>query len=82
LNFIYFAEHNGFHPLTVKSRRADAMTPYRPRRAGSARYSAYFKVQVWDSLHCAWRDIQKQHPTAEAAIAAFPDGANSAVSWK
>ena len=23
------------------------MTPYRPRRAGSARYSAYFKVQVW-----------------------------------
>ena len=24
------------------------MTPYRPRRAGSARYSAYFKVQVWD----------------------------------
>jgi len=46
----------------------------RPRRAGSARFSNYFKVQFWDARNCAWADIQKQHPTAEAARAACPAG--------
>jgi hypothetical protein len=47
---------------------------HRPRRAGSARFSTYFKVQYWDARNCAWADIQKQHPTAEAAILAYPAG--------
>ena len=36
---------------------------HRPRRAGSARFDTYYKVQYWDPRNCAWADIQKQHPT-------------------
>jgi hypothetical protein len=31
---------------------------HRPRRAGSARFSTYYKVQYWDAHNCAWADIQ------------------------
>jgi hypothetical protein len=54
---------------------------YRPRRAGSARFSTYFKVQWYDPTSLCWFDIQKQPPTAEAARAAYP-GASSAARWK
>lgn len=46
--------------------------PHRPRRAGSARFDAYYKVQWYDTRACAWRDVQKQRPTPEAAAAAYP----------
>jgi hypothetical protein len=49
-------------------------TPYRPRRADSARFSTYYKVQWFDPVSLAWFDVQKQHPTAEAARAAYPAG--------
>jgi hypothetical protein len=44
---------------------------YRPRRAGSARFSTYYKVQWFDATSLCWFDIQKQHPNAEAARAAY-----------
>jgi hypothetical protein len=47
---------------------------HRPRRAGSARFDTYYKVQYWDPRNCAWADIQKQHPTPEAAAAAYIAG--------
>jgi hypothetical protein len=46
----------------------------RPRRAGSARFDTYYKVQWYDPRNCAWHDVQKQYPTAEAAAAAYPAG--------
>jgi hypothetical protein len=45
-----------------------------PRRAGSARFNTYYKVQWYDDRSGAWVDIQKRHPTAEAAILAYPAG--------
>ncbi len=48
--------------------------PHRPRRAGSARFSTYYEVQWYDARNCAWHDIQKQHPTAAAAEAAYLPG--------
>ena len=45
---------------------------YRPRRADSARFSTYYKVQWYDPTSLCWFDIQKQHATREDAIAAFP----------
>ena len=50
------------------------MTPpanYRPRRAGSARFSVYFKIQWFDETSLAWFDLQKQFPTREAAVKAY-----------
>jgi hypothetical protein len=46
----------------------------RPRRAGSARFSTYYKVQFYDARNCAWHDVQKQYPTPVAAAAAYPAG--------
>jgi hypothetical protein len=48
--------------------------PHRSRRAGSCRFSVYYKVQYWDPRNCAWHDVQKQYPTREAAAAAYPEG--------
>ena len=33
-----------------------------------------YKVQWYDPTSLCWFDIQKQHPTAEAARAAYPRG--------
>lgn len=44
------------------------------RVAGSARFSAYYKVQYFDAGNLCWRDIQWRYPTAEAAAAAYPKG--------
>jgi hypothetical protein len=53
----------------------DAKPPvFRQRRADSARFSTYYKVQWYDTRNCAWHDIQKQHATREAALAAYPAG--------
>ena len=42
--------------------------------ARRARFDTYCKVQWWDARSCAWHDIQKQHPTAAEAEAAYPVG--------
>jgi hypothetical protein len=42
------------------------------RKRGSARFATYYKVQWYDATSlCCWLDIQKQHPTPEAARAAY-----------
>ena len=47
---------------------------FRPRRADSARFSTYYKVQWFDARNCAWADVQKQYPTPAEAAAAYPKG--------
>jgi hypothetical protein len=47
---------------------------YRKRRADSARFDVYYKVQWYDATSLCWFDIQKQHPTPEAAAAAYVPG--------
>ena len=59
-------------PGVIQLMSAAAPENHRPRRAGSARFSTYFKVQYWDARNCAWHDVQKQHATREAARAAYP----------
>lgn len=50
-------------------------TPGRPsRRAGTVRFDAYFKVQVWQPNSLAWKDIQRAYDTADEAWAACPAG--------
>jgi hypothetical protein len=49
------------------------------RTKGSARYAAYFKVQWWDDCTVAWVDVQKSHPTLEAARAAYRPGVRCRV---
>lgn len=44
------------------------------RTKGSSRFDDYFKVQTWDGRAMCWRDIQKAHPTIEAAVATYPVG--------
>jgi hypothetical protein len=34
----------------------------------------YYKVQWYDVIGLCWRDVQKSHPTTEAATAAFVRG--------
>ena len=49
------------------------------RTKGSARCAAYFKVQWWDDRTVAWVDVQKAHPTLEAARAAYRPGVRCRV---
>ena len=44
------------------------------RRADSARFDPYYKVQWYDARNCAWRDVQKQHPTPATAADAYIAG--------
>lgn len=44
------------------------------RKPGSCRFDPYYKVQTWDPVAVAWRDIQKMHPDEKAAHAAAPVG--------
>lgn len=39
------------------------------RMQGSARFEPYFKVQRFDEISQAWKDIQKAHPTEREAWA-------------
>ena len=41
------------------------------RTPDSCRFAAYYKVQFWNEQQLAWQDVQKQHPSADAARAAF-----------
>lgn len=41
------------------------------RTKGSSRFAPYYKVQWRDTVNLVWRDVQKAHPTPEAARAAF-----------
>lgn len=49
------------------------------RRAGSARFEPYFKLQLWEERSAAWKDIQRSFPDAEAAAAACPSGRRGRV---
>lgn len=42
------------------------------RTRGSVRFAPYYKVQVFENYCTAWVDVQKAHPTAEAARKAAP----------
>lgn len=44
------------------------------RVRGSVRFPDYFKVQWWDAVALAWRDIQERYPTEADAHAAAPAG--------
>jgi hypothetical protein len=44
----------------------------RPRRAGSARFDTYYKVQWYDARNCAWADVQKQYPNARGRRGRLP----------
>lgn len=44
------------------------------RERGSVRFDPYYKVQVWDPITMAWRDIQRRHDTFADAEAAFVAG--------
>lgn len=37
------------------------------RTAASVRFDPYWKVQVWEPVSLAWRDIQRAHPSEDAA---------------
>ena len=47
---------------------------YTRRERGSARFAPYYKVQWFDDRTMAWRDVQRQHATEDAARRAFVDG--------
>jgi hypothetical protein len=49
------------------------------RTKGSARFAPYYKVQRWEERTLSWRDVQRSHPTPEAARAAYPPGARCRV---
>jgi hypothetical protein len=49
------------------------------RTRGSARFAPYYKVQEYDPRSAVWVDVQKAHPTAEAARAAFLPGVRCRV---
>jgi len=49
------------------------------RTRGSARFEVYYKVQWWDARACAWLDVQRAHPTPEAARAAYRPGVRCRV---
>ena len=44
------------------------------RTRGSARFQTYYKVQEFDPRSAVWVDVQKAHPTLEAAGAACRPG--------
>jgi hypothetical protein len=44
------------------------------RQRGSVRFDPYYKVQVWDTINLAWRDIQRAYPSVPEALAARPRG--------
>lgn len=37
------------------------------RTRGSVRFATYYKLQWFDEMNMAWRDIQRQYPSAEEA---------------
>ena len=47
------------------------------RTRGSARFSAYYKVQEYDPRSAVWVDVQRSYATPEAARAAYRPGARS-----
>jgi len=49
------------------------------RTRGSARFSAYYKVQEYDPRSAVWVDVQKSYPTLEAARAAYRPGVRCRV---
>lgn len=52
---------------------------YRARIRGSARFSPYYKVQWYDAITMAWRDVQHKHPSVVDARAAYLRGTRCRV---
>lgn len=50
------------------------------RTRGSCRFPTYYKAQWFDETSVAWRDVQKAHPTPEAARGEFR--ARPAARWR
>ena len=44
------------------------------RTQGSVRFDDYYKVQVWQEMSLAWKDVQKAWSTLAEAEAAMPVG--------
>ena len=44
------------------------------RTQGSARFTEYFKIQWFDQISFAWKDVQKSYQSADDARANFPKG--------
>jgi len=44
------------------------------RRKNSCRFAPYYKAQWYDEKQLAWRDVQKQFPSADDARKAFGNG--------
>ena len=44
------------------------------RTPGSVRFATYYKIQWWDEISLAWRDIQKAHDSIESAQSAMRPG--------
>ncbi|MDA1277474.1 MAG: hypothetical protein O2960_26025 [Verrucomicrobia bacterium] len=38
------------------------------RKAGSCRFSPYYKLEWFDNSLCVWRPLQKSFPTIEQAV--------------
>ena len=49
------------------------------RTRGSARFAPYYKVQEYNPRSAVWVDVQRAHPTPEAARAACRPGARSRI---
>lgn len=43
------------------------------RVPSSRRVTAFYKIQCYDLISMAWRDVPGRHPTLEIAQAACPD---------
>lgn len=44
------------------------------RIKGSCRFETYYKVQFYRPELLAWFDVQRQHPSEDAARTSFPKG--------
>lgn len=53
------------------------VTPMRTN--GSCRFATYYKVQVWQPISLAWKDLQKAFGSIEEAVAAMPAGSKARV---
>jgi hypothetical protein len=50
--------------------------PTKPgRRAGTARFATYWKIQRWEARSLTWKDVQRTYDSEAAAWAAAPEGA-------
>jgi hypothetical protein len=49
------------------------------RTNGSCRFATYYKVQVWQPISFAWKDLQKAFASIDEAAAAMPSGGKARI---